>query len=161
MGLPGITLTEERLIELSKTGDMEAFENLVIAYEKRIYNLAYRMLCNHEDAQDVTQEVFLKSFSSLKTFRGECSFSTWLHRIATNVCLDHLRKRRFSLFSLNEPVNTEDGEINREVSSNQPGPEEVALNKELERIVQSEIANLSPDHRAIIVLRDVQGLAYE
>lgn len=161
MSLPLSNLNELRLVQLSKSGDLDAFEKLIMTYEKKVYNMAYRMTGSHEDAQDIAQEVFFKSYCSIKSFRGECSFSTWIYRITTNACLDFIRKRKHSSVSLNEPVHTEDGEIERQVASNAPGPDEQVWGNEFERAVKDEISKMSIDYRTIIILRDIQGLAYE
>ncbi|MFO7942461.1 MAG: sigma-70 family RNA polymerase sigma factor [Bacillota bacterium] len=155
-------MDEERLVDLARSGDVSAFESLVEEYDGRIYNMAFRMLGNPEDARDVTQETFLKAYSSLSRFRGDSSFSTWVYRIAKNACLDFLRRRsRGTVFSLDQPLDTEEGELERQVPGDLPDPEEVALDSEVRRAVSEAIANLPPHHRSIIVLRDIEDLSYE
>ncbi|MFP4200414.1 MAG: RNA polymerase sigma factor [Clostridia bacterium] len=153
---------EERLVNLARSGDVSAFETLVEEYDGRIYNMSFRMLGNSEDARDITQETFLKAYSSLPRFRGDSTFSTWVYRIAKNACLDFLRRRsRGMAFSLDEPLNTEEGELERQIPGDLPDPEEVALDSEVRRAVADAIANLPPHHRSIIVLRDIEDLRYE
>lgn len=154
--------TEVVLIERCRKGDLAAFDELVGMYEKKAYNLAYRMTGNHEDASDVAQEAFLRVFNSLGDFRGDASFSTWLYRIVSNVCWDELRRRRRHFAaSLDEPVATEEGGYVRQVMDHSPGPEESLERKELQAVVQEGINELSPDHRFAVILRDIKGLSYE
>ncbi len=157
-----MTLDEDRLVALARSGEVPAFEALVAEYEGRIYNMSYRMLGNAEDARDAAQDTFLKAYSSLDRFRGDSSFSTWLYRIAKNACLDMLRKRgRGTVYSLDEPLGTEDGEMERQLPGDLPDPEDAALDSEIREAVADAIAGLPPHHRAIIVLRDIEELTYE
>ena len=155
-------MDEQQCIRLAQRGEVAAFESLVKAYEGPIYNLAYRMLGNAEDAMDATQDTFLKAYSALPRFRGDASFSTWLYRIAKNVCLDRLRHRkRHPTVSLDDPMPTDDGEISRQVSSSNPDPEDLALSGEIQDILDRALGELPSHHRAVIVLRDLQGFSYE
>jgi RNA polymerase sigma-70 factor (ECF subfamily) len=153
---------DEVLVRRARKGDPSAFSLLVSAHEKRIYNLALRMTCSPEDAMDVAQEAFLKAFTSLRDFRGDCSFSTWLYRIASNVCLDQLRKRhRVAVTSLDKPVTTCEGQAGRQVADPGDGPEEMAERREVQDAVRASIESLQPEHRIVILLRDIHGLSYD
>ena len=153
---------EDVLIRGARTGDRGAFERLVLLYEKKVYNLAFRMMGNHEDASDVAQEAFLRAFSRLREFRGDSSFSTWLYRIVANVCLDELRrKKRQRVSYLSEPASTEDGDMARQIASTDPGPEEFLERQEIKEAIQRAIESLPDDHRLIVILRDMNGLSYE
>ncbi len=153
---------EEVLVRRARVGNSDAFEQLVLAYERRVYNLAFRMMGNAEDASDVAQEAFLRAFSSLSRFRGDCSFSTWIYRIVSNICLDELRKRgRQRVSSLDEPVEGEDGEMSRQVADPAAGPEEVLQRTETRDRIHDGLASLQEAQRVIVVLRDIQGLSYE
>jgi len=100
-------------------------------YEKKVYNLAYRMLSNREDARDISQEAFLKAYFALPSFRGDAAFSTWLYRIATNLCLDLLRQRKNKVvFSLDEPFQTEEGVLERQLPTCEDGPETIVEQRE-------------------------------
>lgn len=150
------------MVALAQEGEIAAFESLVEEYEKRIYNLAYRMLGNTEDARDAAQETFLKAYAALANFRGDSSFSTWLYRIAKNACLDVLRARgRVHTFSLDDPLHTEDGEIDRQVEGDLPAPEEVLLAREAESVINDALGQLNEHHRSVVVLRDIEGFSYE
>ncbi len=155
-------MNEEQIIDMARAGDVTAFESLVEEYDGRIYNMAFRMLGNVEDARDVAQETFLKAYTSLDRFRGDASFSTWLYRIAKNACLDILRRRgRRTIYSLDDPVETDEGEVDRQLAGHLPDPEGVALDTEVREAVEAAIAGLAPHHRTIIVLRDIEELTYE
>jgi RNA polymerase sigma-70 factor (ECF subfamily) len=146
----------------SKDGDIDAFEELVCRYERKIYTLTYRLMGNREDADDFAQEAFLKAFQAIKSFRGESSFLTWLCRIASNVCRDELRKRyRVKTESLDEKIVLDDGEITKQFVSPEAGPAEEYERKELQEMMQEYINKLSPDFRMALVLRDINGYSYE
>lgn len=155
-------LRDEELVVRSQNGDIDAFEELVNRYERKIYTVAYRLISNPDDASDLTQEAFLKAFQGIKNFRGEASFLTWMCRIVTNVCRDELRKRyRKPVDWLEEKITLDEGEVTRQVPSQDPGPEEVYEQKELQERLQDLIATLSPEFRLTLVLRDIQGFSYE
>lgn len=150
------------LVARSQNGDLDAFEELVARYERKIYSAAYRLIGNHEDARDLAQEAFLRAFQSIKTFRGEASFLTWMCRIVTNLCRDELRKRsRAYVESLDERITVEEGEVSKQFASEEPGPAEEFEKKELQEKIQGLINNLSPEFRMALVLRDIQGFSYE
>jgi RNA polymerase sigma-70 factor (ECF subfamily) len=153
---------ESVLIRKAKNGDIHAFENLIENHRKRVYNIAFKMLHNQEDAYDITQEVFIRVFKSMKEFREEASFSTWIYRITKNACLDELRKRKNkATVSMDEDLETEDGTIKRQVEDCSPGPDALYESMELRDIVRTAIGHLSDEHKFVIILRDLQGFSYE
>lgn len=153
---------EKDLLERSKAGDIAAFEQLIEGYQRRIFNIALRMLGNYDDAGDLTQEVLIRIYKSIKNFKEQSSFSTWIYRITTNVCLDEIRKRKNRKFiSLDEEIRLEDGDMKRQIESDEPSPEASAEAGELKKMVNDSIALLSEEHRIVIVLRDIQGFSYE
>ncbi len=153
---------DEQLVIACQKGHWEAFESLVARYERKIYSLAFRLSGNAEDANDLAQETFVRLYRSLHTFRGQSAFSTWLYRIATNVCLDELRRRqRHPTISLDTPMETDEGQMDRDVVDLTELPETVYENKELQEVVQRLIAELSEDHRTVLLLRDFESLSYE
>lgn len=153
---------EKDLLKRSKSGDIEAFELLIEAYQKKVFNLAYRMLGNHDDASELAQEVFIKVYRSLKSFKEESQFSTWIYRIATNVCLDELRKRKNKkLIYIDESIKGEEEDLNRQVEDNRPTPDIIAERNHLKKAVNSAIQTLSEEHKIVIILRDIQGFSYE
>ena len=142
-------------------GDANAFETLVLEYEKNVYNIALRMTGNSEDAADMTQEAFIKAYNSLQSFRGDSKFSVWLYRIVSNVCLDFLRsKNRRPTVSLS--VEDDDGEdAQLDVADESQSPE-LLLDRKLTRdSVRGGIDSLPPDYRQILLLREIQGLSYD
>jgi len=154
--------SDAELVDLFKKGKQDVFTQLLGRYEKKVYNLAYRMLSNREDARDITQEAFIKAYFALPNFRGDSAFSTWLYRIATNLCLDVLRQRKNKIaFSLDEPLQTEEGAVERQLPTCEEGPEEIVEQREFRRLVQQTIDTLPTEQRLVLVLREFQELTYE
>jgi len=152
---------EKRLVNKAKNGNIAAFEELITAHEVKIYNIAYRMFHNEEDAKDLSQEIFIKVFENIGKFKGNSSFSTWLYRIATNTCIDELRRRKGKeTYSIDAEVETDEGNMKREYSDLKPNPEEMAINKEVSIQIQNAMDHLSEEHKTAIILRDLQGLEY-
>ncbi|MGE5422639.1 MAG: RNA polymerase sigma factor [Ignavibacteriales bacterium] len=155
---------DDDLIKLSTAGDMRAFEELVLRHQNKVYTLAYRYMGNEEDANDMAQEALVKAYRSLKSFKGDSSFGTWIYRITANVCLDELRKRKRTVYmiSLDEPVATVDGdEFERDFADQSPTADIVMEQKELETYLQNNIDLLKPEHKSVIILRDVMDFTYE
>ena len=142
-------------------GDANAFETLVLEYEKNVYNIALRMTGNSEDAADMTQEAFIKAYNSLQSFRGDSKFSVWLYRIVSNVCLDFLRsKNRRPTVSLS--VEDDDGEDTQLDVADESQSPELLLDRKLTRdSVRRGLDSLPPDYRQILLLREMQGLSYD
>lgn len=154
--------SEKDLLKKSKSGDIEAFERLIEGYQTRVFNIAYRMIRNHDDAADLAQEVFIKVYRYIKNFKEESSFSTWIFRITKNVCLDELRKRKNKhIISLDEEIKLNDGEVVRQIESKDDTPEMLAEKKEIRELINNAIDDLSAEHRIVIILRDIQGFSYE
>ena len=152
---------EAQIVQRVLQGDVNAFEKLVLEYEKSVYAITQRMTGNAEDAADMTQETFIKAYNSLSSFRGDSKFSVWLYRIATNVCLDFLRSRsRKPTVSLS--VEDDDGEeVELDIADESQSPERL-LERGLTRdAVRRGLNALSPEYRQILLLREMQGLSYE
>lgn len=153
---------EKYLLEKSKEGDIEAFEYLVEKYQKKVFNIALRMLGNHDDAGELTQEVFIKVYKSIKNFKEESMLSTWIYRIATNACLDEIRKRKTRKFvSLDDEIKLDSGMILRQVEDDSPTPDIIAEKNDMINVINKAIQMLSEEHRAVLVMRDIQGFSYE
>ena len=154
---------EEELAVIQRVlgGDVNAFEALLTAYEKNVYNLALRMTANPEDAADMTQEAFIKAYNSLDSFRGDSKFSVWLYRIVSNVCLDFLRRRsRRGTVSLS--LEDEDGEdVQLDIPDDSQSPEALLERRMTREAVQRGLDALPEDARQILLLREIQGLSYE
>ncbi|MBO5955857.1 MAG: sigma-70 family RNA polymerase sigma factor [Clostridia bacterium] len=155
-------MDEGWLIKQAQKGDNKAFELLIDEHFKKIYNIAYRLSGNEADASDMTQEVLIKIFRHIGTFNGNSKFSTWVYRVATNTCLDELKKiRRRNAYSLDAEIDTGDSEVAVQVRDESPSPDIAAEQKELSAAVGKAIKRLSPDHSAVVILRDIQGMSYE
>ncbi len=153
---------EDLLIKKIKEGDVDAFEELITAYQQRIYNTAYRLLGNTYDASDMAQEAIIKIYRALPGFRGDSSFSTWIYRITVNVCRDELtRKYRHVESSLDEYIMTESGEMQREIADFSQLPEDLVQNKELGEYLQVLIDSLPPEYRMVIVMREYLYFSYQ
>ena len=152
---------EGALVAAAKSGDLASFEELVNRYERRVFRLTMHITQNREDAEDATQDAFLKSFQHLPDFQGDSRFYTWLVRIAANEALMRLRKRRPNQVSLDEPVQGEDDLIPREVEDWGPSPEQRYAQSELHEILDQVIDQLDPDFRTVFVLRDIEELSTE
>jgi len=153
---------DKLLVKRSKSGDIEAFEQLIFDYQKKAYNIALRVMGNQEDAKDMCQEAFIRIFKSIEGFKEQSSFSTWMYRIVTNVCLDEIRKKKKSeTVSLDGTYETENGQIHFETVSDDDTPEEAYIRIEKKRIVLKSINELSEEYKTVIVLRDIQGFSYE
>jgi RNA polymerase sigma-70 factor (ECF subfamily) len=150
-----------KLVERSKEGDLAAFEELVRMYQKQIYNLGYRMMGNEEDASDITQEAFLKAYKSIKKFNAKSSFGTWIYRIAVNVCIDELRKRKKAKLYPIVHNDDLDEKGHKLVVDTNDLPEERMEKRETRKKVRQAINRLPEDHRAVIVLRDIQERSYQ
>ncbi|MBE5040370.1 RNA polymerase sigma factor [Ructibacterium gallinarum] len=153
---------EKQLIQQAQQGNPVAFEQLIAEHQKRIFSIAYRIAGNSDDAADMAQEVLVKIFKNINKFKGDSKFSTWIYRVATNTCLDELKRiRRHPSYSLDQEIDTEEGSISAEIEDDAPTPEESAERKAVRDAVNIAIARLGDDHKKVIVLRDLQGFSYE
>lgn len=155
-------IDEPILISKIKKGDNEAFSELVKAYEKKSLNFAYRMLKNLTDAEDATQEAFLKVFDKIHTFHGKSSFSTWFYTILSNICLDMLRKkaRRGDTVSINQTTN-DNKDFELQIEDTADSPYKQLQKKDAHKLLENALSKISDEHRAVIILRDINGLDYE
>ena len=146
-------VSDAQLIARAQRGDEEAFAALFEAHKRRVYSLCLRMTGNTAEAEDLTQEAFLQLYRKISTFRGESAFSTWLHRLAVNVVLMHLRKKGLQQISLDEVDTSQDEPVKRDY-----GSDDRRLTGSVDRIgLQHAIADLPPGYRAVFVLHDVEG----
>lgn len=153
---------ELALVRAAKAGDISAFEQLVHRYDRNVFRIAQHITQNREDAEDVVQDAFLKSYENLKNFQEQSKFYTWLVRIAVNEALMRLRRRRPErMVSLDEEVKTEEDSMPREVADWSPNPEQQYSQAELKDILQRTIQGLPSSFRTVFVLRDVEGLSTE
>lgn len=155
-------MTDQELAARARDGDQDAFEQLVRDNEKRIYTLALRMTGSREDALDLAQESFFQAWKALPTFQGESSFATWLYRLATNLCLDHLRAQKRRTQSMG-PARSLDDEENGpvQVADQQLQPQEAVERSERRRALERGLAALPDHHRQVLVMRELSGLSYQ
>jgi RNA polymerase sigma-70 factor (ECF subfamily) len=152
---------EASLIRAVQRGDQDAFEELVRAYDHNVVRLAMNLLRSPEDARDVYQEALLRVYRNIHSFRFDCSFHTWLYRIVTNICLDHLRKRKVRKEE-QTVVETAEGPVDRIDTFEEPGagadPERSYWNRQLNHRIESALTGLTPRERMVFELRHYQGL---
>lgn len=149
------------MITRCKKGDREAFNELMIKYQKQVFNMAYSILSDYEDASDASQEVFVKVYRSIASFRGQSAFTTWLYTICRNVCNDALRKRQRKGFTISIDSNEDENNPVAELPSEELSPEEHYEMSERQRIVRDAIRSLSPEYREIIMYSDMEQLSYD
>jgi RNA polymerase sigma-70 factor, ECF subfamily len=146
--------------ERARKGDKDAFRHLVETHQDRLFGLVLSMVSNREQAEDLVQEIFVKAYFALESFEGHSSFYTWLYRIASNHCLDYLRKHRPDQISLDRPL-TEDSEMTFEDTLQAPRTEHPESSVEDPSEAASLLAALEPDQRLILSLRELEGRSYE
>ena len=154
-------LQDELLIRRAQRGDADAFEQLLLEHQKNVYNLCYRMAGNPDDAMDLSQETFLRAWRCLDQYQFASAFSTWLYRLCSNICIDFLRKRRRQQ---TVPLTFEDADGEEQtyaVPDAQPLPEEQVELKLTREALAAAMAQLLPEHRAVLQLRVVNEMSYE
>jgi RNA polymerase sigma-70 factor (ECF subfamily) len=135
---------------------------LVLVYQKHVFNLAFRLSGNYDDAQDIAQEAFIRVFNSIGSFRGDANFSTWIYRIVTNVFLDERKKQRVRDHgSLDEYLELEDSSVTRQIEDPSPGPEAAIEQRERHEVVGEAVLQLPENQRVMIALYHFQGRSYE
>jgi RNA polymerase sigma-70 factor (ECF subfamily) len=161
------TAEDALLVKRAQQGDQHAFAALVDKYQSKVYGIIYRICGDTEDVQDLGQDVFLRALAALRKFQyhGEASFRTWLYRIAVNACINDLRRRKrrqkVEAPSLDEQVSVGEGSVERAIPDCSQMPHEVAERRETQQFVYRLLQMLSPHHRAVLTLVDLQQLSYE
>jgi RNA polymerase sigma-70 factor (ECF subfamily) len=150
-----IATEDQELVARALEGDQGAFAEIVEAYQRPVYNLTYRMLGEAREAEDAAQEAFLRAYQHLERYDPQRSFKTWLLSIASNYCIDRLRKRRLTWLSIDEPLPPHPA-----LTSDTPGPEAATLSGERSEAVQELLSDLAPDYRAAVVLRYWYDMPY-
>lgn len=153
-----MTCTDEELVARSRAGDAESFNQLIVRWERPIYALAYRVLRREEDARDVCQDTFLRAYKALPGFKGQAKFSSWLYRIALNLCRDWIRRqRRRPVAQLLDDVDP----VEFATGVGADSVEELVARRELGAIVQDAMGELSEEHRAVIILKEYHGMTFQ
>ena len=152
------------LVSSSQKGNLAAFESLVVRHQKRMLNIAFRLTDNYDEACEVVQDAFVSAYKNIKDFRGDAKFTTWLTAITVNLSKNRLKQinsRQGQVsYSLDEPLWTDDGELTRDPPSREPSVLERLEKQDVRSTVQDCIKALEPEHREIIVLRDMQDFSY-
>jgi len=152
----------DTITEVARDGDRREFDTLVERYHKQAYNIAYRMAGNHADAEDLTQEAFIRAFRFFGQYRRELPFDSWLYKIMSNVFIDRLRRRpKANIRSLDAPVVTQEGEAQFDVADPCDGPEDVVLSREMDVRIQAALETLPEAFRITVIYADIEGLSYE
>jgi RNA polymerase sigma-70 factor (ECF subfamily) len=159
----GNPATEDQpLVERVQSGDVAAFDVLVRKYRERLYGIIYNLTSNREDAADLTQEAFIKAFSSINRFKGKSAFFTWLYRIGVNTALSHLKRNRFRRFFSLEHIQDEGSNAQvLETLAAKHKSEKGALLSELQEKLNEAMQKLSPKHRTVVVLFEIEGLSHQ
>ena len=153
-------MTDEELVEKVKKGDADVYEKIIQKYQSKVFGLIYNMTKNQNDIEDLAQEVFIKIYKNLGKFKGESSLYTWIYKITVNLCLDEMKKRKNVIY-LDEKIEVDDGEVNRELPSEDKSQEKLYEEKELQEKLHNCINKLPEKQKVMIVLRDIKGFSYE
>lgn len=154
-------MTEEALVQRARQGDPDAFEQLMRDNQNRIYTLALRMAGNPEDAMDLSQEAMIRAWKGLKDFRGGSSFSTWVYRLTSNVCLDFLRREKRRQGVEGGPSLDDEEAPLPQPADHSGDPHALLEQKELRHTVEQSLQELPPHHRQVLVMRELSGMSYQ
>lgn len=154
-------LEDYNLIDKAIKGDQPAYERLMKKYYKLVNNLIYRMIYNKDDVEDLTQEAFIKAFNSLDKFDHQFAFSTWLYKIASNNCIDYLRKKKLNTISIDKEIDGEDEDLRFEIPDSDYIPDRNILETEKQVILKDAIESLPEKYKSVILLRHRDDMEYE
>ncbi len=152
---------DSRLIEEALRGDDRAYKQLMAKYHDAIHNFIYRMVHDREQVEDLTQEAFIKAFSSLKNFNEEFAFSTWLYKIATNNCIDYIRKKKLQMYSIDKPIESKDSDFTFELPDESYEADQELISDQRTVMLRRAIDRLPEKYRRVIFLRHVEEKSYE
>jgi len=150
-----------QLINDALTGDQKAFSAIVKRYREQIFHFILKMVKDGAQAEDLTQETFIKAFRALASFNSQYAFSTWLYKIAANNCIDYFRKKKLATTSIDTPIQAKDGQLHRDFPDHQEGPESQLISKERTNEIKVAIDSLPEKYRQAIILRHSQDRSYE
>lgn len=151
---------DSRLIAGAIAGNQVAYRALMKKYHDPICNLLYRMIREKDEVEDLAQEAFIKAFQSLASFNEEYAFSTWLFKIATNNCIDYIRKRKLQTFSIDKPIESKDGEFSFEIPDSTYEPDRELIARQRSRLLEEAIKSLPPKYRTVILMRHSEEKDY-
>lgn len=149
------------LIRGALAGKQEAFRGIMDKYHDNIATLLHRMIRNNDEVEDLTQEAFIKAFASLSNYSNEYAFSTWLYKIATNNCIDHIRKRKLPTFSIDKPIESKDGDYGYEIPDSSYEPDRSIISRQRAQLLEEAIASLPLKYRTVIMMRHSDEMDYQ
>jgi RNA polymerase sigma factor (sigma-70 family) len=149
------------LIKRALQGDQNAFGRLKEKYYEAIYSLIYRMVHEKDEVEDLTQEAFIKAFMSLSSFNDEFAFSTWLYKIATNNCIDHIRRKKLQTFSIDQPIESRESDFTFELPDSTYEPDREMIARQRRKLIEEAINSLPPKYRQVIILRHQEEREYQ
>ena len=152
---------DRELIAQALKGDEKAYRELLVNYERAVFNICLKMVRDREEARDLAQEAFMKVFSMLDRYNPSYAFSNWLFKITSNLCIDSMRKRRISTLPMDQPVQSSQGEFERQYASSLDAPDKTLMKKERIALLARVIDSLPDHYRIMIVLRHQQDLSYD
>jgi RNA polymerase sigma-70 factor (ECF subfamily) len=153
-------IDEQSLVKRAKNGDLEAYEEIIKLYDKKVFSLIFNMIRNQDDVEDIAQEVFIKIYRNLKNFKEESSLYTWIYRITVNICIDEMKKRKQVVY-LDEKIQVQDGEIEVQIPDTGKPLEEIAEDKDIKDRLINCINKLPENARIMIALRDIKEFSYQ
>ncbi len=149
------------LIQRALDGDQKAFKKLQAKYHEAIYNLIYRMIREKDEVEDLTQEAFIKAFTSLASFNDEYAFSTWLYKIATNNSIDYIRRKKLQTFSIDKPIESKESDYSYELPDSTYEPDQEMIQRQRKKLMEDAINSLPAKYRQVIHLRHVEEKEYQ
>lgn len=152
---------DSRNIRKALKGDQVAYRAILKKYHDQVYNLLYRMVHDKDEVEDLTQEAFIKAFNSLKNFNEEFAFSTWLYKIATNNCIDYIRKKKLATFSIDKPIESKDGEYSFEIPDSTYEPDKTLIAGQRTKILEEAVNALPEKYRQVILMRHTEDMDYQ
>jgi len=152
---------DSRLIKAALAGDQASFRSLMKKYHDQVHSLLYRMVHDKDEVEDLTQEAFIKAFQSLRHFNEEFAFSTWLYKIATNNCIDYIRKKKLATFSIDKPIESKDGEYSFEIPDTTYQPDTELIAGQRSRVLEEAIQSLPEKYRIVILMRHTEDKDYQ
>lgn len=155
------SLEDDKLVKKAIGGDENAYKQLVNKYQRALYFHILKMIKDKEQVEDLVQETFVKAFDNLNTYSTNYAFSTWLYRIATNHTIDYLRKKKLKTLSIDEPMKTNDGEMEMQLEDESAGTDRDIIRKQRQKIVQKAIENLPEKYRKVIEMRHMEEKSYK
>lgn len=157
-------VADTALVQRAQANDRAAFNEIVLRYKSKVYNFIHRMIPSMQDAEDLTQETFVRAYLSIHSFQSRASLNTWLFRIATNLCIDYSRKNKKNqalMVSLSQENDNEENEVERDIPDQAFDPQRLLLNKELGHQLEKALRDLPEKLRTVVLLYDIEGLPYD